>query len=297
MCSARAPWCVRGPWPPRQLRQHAHRSATASPRRSRVPSARSRIAARGNVRVVYVRSLARPASAPTMRDTRCFDAPSARHRAREVGEGGAFGADSVVHDRRRCVVDDRAGHALGDADAELGFFATGRCVGDASDIVVEAADLVEDGAAERHRGADHVAHGAGVGMPGVGAADHPVELGWKPRGPGVVPTRHDPTADADDFLALVRPAQLVEPVRFGDRVVVEKRHDLAVGGRDARVASAREAARAPSSRPRSRREIARGGAPRARVRGLLRRPVRHTAVICAVIESIAAHTSSQRCSV
>ena len=132
-----------------------------------------------------------------------------------------------MHDRLGRVPDHRAGPGLADPDAELGLLAARRQRADPADAVVEAAEVGEDLAPERHVGADHVADRALAGVAFVGAADDPVELRREPRGSARVPPRHHASADRDHVGTVVGLEQPVEPVVLRDRVVVEEGDDLA----------------------------------------------------------------------
>jgi hypothetical protein len=160
----------------------------------------------------------------------------------EVIAAAAGGGDEVV-DRRSRVVDDlRVGPALADADAEVGLLAAGGDRADASQLVAETAELDQHLAAQRHVGADQVAHGlALLRHAGVGAADHPVELGRKPGGLALVPGGVDGAAGAEHVGVAVGVGQALQPVGGGKGVVVEEGDDITAAGGDAAVAGAGEA--------------------------------------------------------
>jgi hypothetical protein len=72
-------------------------------------------------------------------------------------------------------------------------------------------------------------------VPGVRAADHPQQL-VRQVAVRVFPARQDAAPGPDDRRIGERPAQLGQPVRLGDRVVVDERDQVAGGRRDAGVA-------------------------------------------------------------
>ena len=80
--------------------------------------------------------------------------------------------------------------------------------------------------AHRHVAAPQVAHvGPLGGLPLVGAAHDPVQLGRQVVGPTVRPHRLRDAADRHHPRVVVRREQLLDPVRLGPRVVVEEGDD------------------------------------------------------------------------
>src|ERR1700712_1648329 len=91
-------------------------------------------------------------------------------------------ADSVVDPHAWVVHQLGLRVVTGKANAELSLLAPQRRLADAPDRVAEATDVGEDRSPQGHVATDEVAHRAdGGGLPGVAAADDPVELGGHPR--------------------------------------------------------------------------------------------------------------------
>ena len=129
------------------------------------------------------------------------------------------------------------------ADAELGLLAPGGVRPDAADALAEAADLPDHVEPEGHVGPDEVPHRPGPDRRAlVRAADDPVELLGEPGRAALGPVRGDASAARHDAVG-VEARQPAQPLRPGDRVVVEERDDVRGGRRHARVAGAGETGR------------------------------------------------------
>ncbi len=111
----------------------------------------------------------------------------------------------------------------------------------ASELRLELAGALHHGSAYRHVRPDRVADGPRLLRHAViGAADHPVELAWKPARRRPKPVGLDVTAGAEHVRIGVSRPQLGEPVRLGNGIVVEKGEDRSARDVRPRLTGARE---------------------------------------------------------
>ncbi|MCY1515620.1 hypothetical protein D9M68_502110 [compost metagenome] len=128
------------------------------------------------------------------------------------------------------------------ANAKLCFLAPGGILATATETFAKAAHGIKDRPSERHIAANRIANRAQpVRQALVTAADHPLEFSWKPARLLIWPKWQHLATDADNVWIPIVQSEPLQPVGFGDSVVVKKCNDIAGrGGTHAGVSRTRE---------------------------------------------------------
>jgi len=159
----------------------------------------------------------------------------------------------VVHDGGGVVNEPAARATCGGAQAELRLLAAGRAAGVPPEVGPKTAVRVEELAPVHGAAAEHVAHGGDlVGQARVAAADRPEQLRREPGRLTGVPAGQRTTPDAQRVGVGQRLHETLEPVLVGLGVVVEESDERRAHGRQAEVASRRQAPGGVSRQQRAR---------------------------------------------
>jgi len=149
-----------------------------------------------------------------------------------------------MHDRGRLEQDHPTGIRLAQPDARLRLLAADGERADPARVRIEPADREQRRAPERHRAAHDVAHlGPDRGLPPVGAADDPPQLGGHDGRLGARPDRRGRAAHRHHARILERTREMCQPGRIRPRVVVEEGDDVAVRLPQCAIAGAGQPAR------------------------------------------------------
>jgi hypothetical protein len=134
-----------------------------------------------------------------------------------------------------------SGPSLSGPYAQLGFFASKAIASKPSKLAAKTADRFQNRSTKRRVGTEHIADGLSLGWhAAIRAANDPVEFRRKPWRPSPSPQRLDRPAYSEDGLVLKSTGDLGEPAGSRDRVVVEKRDDVAAGEPNAYIPGVRE---------------------------------------------------------